>query len=250
MQAYFNASQHLVRIRWSSVGMDVRPGQPAWEHAKWVWRCSALVGTTAVEHLMGNHLIYSNVGATATREHLAKDHPIRRFVKPHTHRTPLVNMGAFRFLTVENSLLHRTVALTYAGLRDAFLLSLNTIRLSGNPLQSLQAAAEQLGDAFPYAQDGFDLYRVIHDYVTAYVGVYYADDDAVRGDAALGRVWRAVRVLDNSGIVAWQHASRAALADIIAAYIFHVTGQHHVVRHSAAGGEQMGCGDHDWPSRS
>lgn len=94
------------------------------------------------------------MGSTVAREALPKDHPLRRFLKPHNHRTPSINMGAARTLTVENGLLHRAVGLTYAGLRDAFLLSLRTVRLQGNPLHDLEDEVGRLGQDFPYGQDG------------------------------------------------------------------------------------------------
>lgn len=50
--AFFDAKQKLVRIRWSEHALDVRPGDKHWNHAKWVFKCSALLGITAVEHLM------------------------------------------------------------------------------------------------------------------------------------------------------------------------------------------------------
>jgi uncharacterized membrane protein YkgB len=50
--AFFDAKQKLLRIRWSEHALDVRPGDKHWNHAKWVFKCSALLGITAVEHLM------------------------------------------------------------------------------------------------------------------------------------------------------------------------------------------------------
>ena len=50
--AFFDARQKLVRIRWLEHSINVRPGHKHWNHAKWVFKCSALVGITAVEHLM------------------------------------------------------------------------------------------------------------------------------------------------------------------------------------------------------
>ncbi len=45
----------MIIIRYA---LDVRPGDAHWDHAKWVFRCSALVAVTAVEHLSHNHLVY------------------------------------------------------------------------------------------------------------------------------------------------------------------------------------------------
>jgi len=67
-KAFFDKTQKLVRIYWSHGGMSVRPGDLEWAHAKWVFRCSSLVAITAVEHLLENDLIYSNIVSTASRE--------------------------------------------------------------------------------------------------------------------------------------------------------------------------------------
>lgn len=78
-----------------------------------------------------------------------------------------------------------------------------------------------------------DLYRVIHKYAQGYVDVYYKDDEAVREDQALGRMWRHVRVGESwgqqSGIPPWHQATKGLLVDFLASYIFQVTGNHHAV---------------------
>lgn len=85
----------LVRIYWAAALRDVHRGGADWEHAKWVWRCSALVGATASEHLMANHLIFSNVASTAATEHLPVAHPMRRLMRPFSYGTVGVNRGGW-----------------------------------------------------------------------------------------------------------------------------------------------------------
>ena len=58
-------------------GIDVRPGDELWDHAKWVFKCSTIVGITAVEHLSHNHLVYANLVSTFSRENLGRNHPVR-----------------------------------------------------------------------------------------------------------------------------------------------------------------------------
>ena len=70
--AYFDSDLKLVRIFWAFQAINVYPNNSHWGHAKWVFRCSALLGITAIEHLLENHLIYANIGSTAAREALPK----------------------------------------------------------------------------------------------------------------------------------------------------------------------------------
>ena len=70
--AYFNSDLKLVRIFWAFKAINVYPNNSHWGHAKWVFRCSALLGITAIEHLLENHLIYANIGSTAAREALPR----------------------------------------------------------------------------------------------------------------------------------------------------------------------------------
>ena len=228
--AYFDAEQRLVRIRWSMYSLDVRPGDAQWAHAKWVWRCSALMGITASEHLLMNHLIFANIASTASRETLPKNHPLRRLMKPFNHMTPSINYGAYQFLTTDHSLLHRAVSLTYKGLRDAFVLSLKTVRINDHPLANFRDAVAELGDNYPYGRDAIAFYHVLHDFVSCYFDVYYKTDADVHDDEMLHRMWEALRLFgESSGLPSWTHLTRAALIDISTTYIFHVTGVHHVV---------------------
>ena len=73
---------------------------------------------------MTNHLVFANMVTSADRQNLPKNHPIRRLLKPFTHGTPTVNLGAQLFLTTENGLLHRAVSLSFDGVRDALLTGL------------------------------------------------------------------------------------------------------------------------------
>ena len=63
-RAYFNGKNVLVKIHWSAANIMVRPGEKYWEHAKWVWRCSSLLGITGTEHLTWGHMHYSNFVST------------------------------------------------------------------------------------------------------------------------------------------------------------------------------------------
>ena len=228
--AFFSKQQKLIRIHWSMKGIDVYPNSTYWNHAKWVFRSSALVGITVVEHLLSSHFIFSNIVSTTTRESLAKDHPIRRFLKPFNHMAPTVNMGAVRFLTSEYGLLHRTVGLTYNGLISAFSFALQKIRYQGNPMLAFSRDIELLGDNFPYARDGRDYFSIVLNFVSSYVSVYYKTDEDVRQDRYLESLLSDMRVFGStSKLPRWENLTIPLLSEMFASYIFSVTALHLIV---------------------
>jgi len=235
--AYFNKERRLVKMEWAARdNLEILPGNPNWEHVKWVFRCSLLLSVTATEHLMMNHLIFSNIASTASREYLPKDHPIRRLLKPFNHRTPSINVGASQLLTQENGLLHRATSLTFKGLRAAFVSGLNEIRFTPHPMNTSIAVFDYCvknNIPFAYAEDGLGFYKVVRDFVTQYVDVYFSSDEAVKEDESCKKMFgeNGLRgyFKGSSGLPLWDNMNKASLVDILAFYIFEVTGMHLVV---------------------
>ena len=177
-----------------------------------------------------HHIIFANVVTSADRQNLPKDHPIRRLIKPFSHGTPTVNLGAQLFLTTEHGLLHRTVSLNWNSLRAALVSGLKTVRVAEKPMDKHKQALEELGDLdFPYAADGRDLYEVMHRMVDRYFRVYYSSDQKLRDDTDLARFYYAIRVFKDSSLPRWDEVTIAHLSAYAASFIFHVAGMHHVV---------------------
>jgi hypothetical protein len=73
--AYFNDKQQLVQIYYSNELKNVtkeNSNGDAWEHAKWVYKCSGITGVTLKDHLVGLHFMASNFLAMAEAEHLGR----------------------------------------------------------------------------------------------------------------------------------------------------------------------------------
>ena len=100
---------------------------------------------------------------------------MRRFMKPFNHKTPSINLGAFQFLTTENSLLHRATALTFEGMTNGFKYALAHVRYTPNPLEKHKEDLKVLGDRFPYAKDGLDFYEIVYNFVKNYIEIYYSN---------------------------------------------------------------------------
>ena len=177
-----------------------------------------------------HHIVFANVVTSADRQNLPKNHPIRRLIKPFSHGTPTVNLGAQLFLTTENGLLHRTMALDWSGLRTCLVHGLQTVRVAANPMDKHKKALAELGDLdFPYAADGRDFYEVVLTMVDRYFRVYYASDQKLRDDPDLARFYYAVRVFKDTSLPQWGEVTISTLSAYAASFIFHVAGMHHVV---------------------
>lgn len=221
--AYFDGEQRLVRIHWCHGHDDVRPGDPRWEHAKWVWRCTLLVGTTVADHLVGVHWIIGNYVTKASRSLLGVDHPIRRLLKPFTWRTITINYNATYSLCPELGFVHRGSALTYPALTAALEASVGLTRFQTTPQLVAAKQAEGMGDAFPWTTDALALYEVILAFVEDYMGGYFAGDAAVRDPevvAFYNAVAAATETLDVPPL------TPRSLVELLAQFIWTVTGLH------------------------
>jgi hypothetical protein len=126
-KATFNDQGTLVGLT-TSGGQVLAPGSPSWEHTKWIFKSSVLVGVTLRDHLVSIHLLAANVLTVATAERLSPDHPLRRFLKPHTYGTVTINRGASTYLLARRGLLHRAVGLTWDSVLQGLDYSLKAQR--------------------------------------------------------------------------------------------------------------------------
>ncbi len=232
-RAVFDADQKPIAIFWSEGKRWVhppKPGQPInreWEHAKWAWRCSLMVGTTVVDHLVGVHWIIANYVTTAARIKLPPTHYLRLLLKPFTWRTITINAGACDTLCPERGFVHRSSALEYDALTHAFGDAVGLMRFYTVPQLIEHKKAAGMGDRFPWATDALKLYEVIHAFVVDYIGQYAKDEKAVMDDLAVIGFWNHLNTAPAT--VKFPGRSRESLIDVLAQFIWSVTGLHEAV---------------------
>ena len=190
--AYFGADRSLLMIHWDQGGVDVTPGDEQWEHAKWAWKCSCLVGVTLKDHLVGVHFEASNTLYTTTIERLPPDHPVRRLLLPHIWGTPAINFGAAVTLATNRGILHHAVALEWEALEEAFVASRAALRLEpfwlDEHLSSRGMGSGESEEDSQFYPWGYEMRRyasVVQTLVSRYIDVYYRDDRAVAADRQL-----------------------------------------------------------------
>ena len=231
--AYFDSNYKLTQIYYAAEKKNVTSKQPVdWSHAKWVYKCSAISGVTLKDHLVGLHFMASNFLAAAEAEHLGAHHPIRRMLRPFTYGTVGINLGAIATLAVENGLLHRASAFTWSSLQEGFKKSFDLNRFTGTMSQYLKgnnmfldATSKTASKNYPFGQDGLAFEKVVMEFVSKYVNLYYTTDQDIFDDRELVEFWDGLR-----GNVEGSHISelsgKQAVIGALGLFIVHVTGYH------------------------
>ena len=113
---YLDVNFLPLAIYWCAQKQLITPSNRWWQYSKYVWRSSAFLYVTVVDHLMICHLTESNALAVSTRSQLANDHPLRVFLKPFTYHSVSINHQGTVSLFNEFGLVHRTWPFDYTEL--------------------------------------------------------------------------------------------------------------------------------------
>jgi hypothetical protein len=87
--AYYDNTSNVICIKYR--GVIYYPEHVDWEWIKWVFRSSAFLLVTAVDHLVGAHMLVSGRYTLASEQFLLPEHPVRIFMKPFTHHSQEIN---------------------------------------------------------------------------------------------------------------------------------------------------------------
>jgi len=182
---------------------------------------------TGMEHLLGTHLTFSNSLAMATPK-LPPDHPLRRLLWPHIFNAIGVNRKAAATLSLEGGLFTRGWRLTLKGVHRAYEVVKRDWELfKFQTPRELQAKRKlgQFGKQMPLYQDGLPFFDVIRKYVGAFIDLHWETDEDVLADPDL----RGFHTDLNDHLVNRDlpyFTTKGALADVLATYIYYVTGYH------------------------
>jgi Lipoxygenase len=165
-----------------------RPGSPDWNQAERMAMCSITSHASMVRHFNWLHLTSGQPLEAVTRNRLPASHPIRRLLWAHVFGTHNGNALVTDLLLSSGGDFDSIFSLTHRGMCNLFDATSDQFDLASiNPL--LDAARRDVagtGLQTP-AQDHWSaLYGIILDHVRRYLAVYYASEDAVVDDQALG----------------------------------------------------------------
>jgi arachidonate 15-lipoxygenase len=212
-------------------------GEWAWKIAKTIVQIADANHHELISHLGLTHLLIEPF-AIATERQLAQDHPLGILLREHFKGTLLINDLAQKFLIGEDQPVDEVLAGTYKA----------SLKLSANAIQNFQFDQNLLRHtfesrvvmdkslAYPYRDDALMIWDAIHQWVSAYLSIYYTDDKTVHDDSELQN-W--VKEIGNEGRIKGvgkfgRINERAYLIDIATQIIFTASAQHAAVNFSQA----------------
>jgi arachidonate 15-lipoxygenase len=225
----------------ASIVLPDRPGQlvdPArptrWQRAKLMVQVADLNHHEMISHLFDCHLAMEPFAVARARQ-LAPNHPIGRLLGFHFSHMLQRNEFARSQLINPGGPVDRFLGTGIAGALQIVRNGRGAWSFANAGLAAGLEARRMTSDfgpmpAYPYAEDAKDLDAVIRKHVTRWVGLYYANDGEVAGDAEL-QAWRS-EVMDAARgglgtLPALQ--TRGQLADVVAQIVFTCSAQHAAV---------------------
>ncbi len=229
-----------------AIQCDQTPGPetPIWTPLDgWRWRMAKTTVQIAdgnhhqtITHLAFTHLIAEAFIVSAHRQ-LAERHPVHALLRPHFEFTLAINDTASNNLIAPGGEVEAVLGTTLNG-----SLSLTADALAGFELASRVPAgdlrARGLDDRAslpecPYRDDILPLWEAIHDWVDGYLRVFYREDADVRGDVEI-QAWVRELAGPSGGRLPGigEVPTIAALARLVAFFIWTVTAQHSAVNFS------------------
>ncbi len=165
-----------------------QPGGAGWDDAERLAMCSITSHASMVRHFNWLHLTSGQPLEAVTRNRLPATHPIRRLLWAHVYGTHAGNGLVTAILLSKGGDFDSIFSLTHRGMCDLFEATTGDFDLASiNPLlDGARRGVAGNGLATP-AQDHWSaLYGIILDHVNRYLAIYYASDDAIVDDQALG----------------------------------------------------------------
>lgn len=223
---YFDQDGNVMYIIYDEVTYKPDMGS-TWDDIKLRCRGTVVTVMTAIDHLLGVHLHFSNSLAHAVVQ-LPPDHFLRGLLWPHIFNAIGVNRKAAATLTLEGGLYARGWALTGKGITDAYKWSIHH-----NPLFTKWMNPKELREhrkipddtKMPLYEDGIPFFEITKKYVSDYIKLHTADYQAAVKDRSLTKFWKHLRDWSVRSTMP-RFTSPEILADVLATYIYYVTGYH------------------------
>ena len=222
----------LEPVRIEMNGSSAQPGASEWADAARMAVCSITTHAAMVRHFNWLHLTAGQPIEAATRNRLPDNHPIRRLLWPHVFGTHAGNALVTDVLLAPGGDFEGIFSFTHRGMCELFDATSTSFDLASiNPiLDSSRRGITGTGVATPAADNWSSLYAVMVGHAQRYLAVYYASDEAVAADAALG-AW--IEDLDQflpngtRGVLG-DTVTAAGVASLLATVIYLATVEHEI----------------------
>ena len=213
-------------------------GAEAWLIAKTMVQIADANFHEAVSHFARTHVLIEPF-VIATHRQLPSEHPLSRLLLPHFQGTLAINDSARSFLVAPLGGVNRLLSATIDHSR---VLIVKGFQARGFNADMLSQRLNDRGvndptslPVYPYRDDGLLIWEAIHNWVTAYLGLYYYADSDVQNDQLL-QAWAAELIAFDGGRLqdfgdegTGTISTLAYLIDAVTMVIFTASAQHAAV---------------------
>jgi arachidonate 15-lipoxygenase len=176
-------------------------GADIWQMAKTIVNIADANFHEAVSHFARTHLLVEPF-VIVTHRKLIPTHPLFQLLGPHFQGTLAINFAAHEFLVAPkggvNGLLSSTIDNSRVLMVKGFQSRGFNADMFPKRLQDRGVDDSSLLPIYPYRDDGLLVWNAIHDWVAAYLGLFYSSDADVNGDCDLQN-WAAELVAFDGG---------------------------------------------------
>jgi arachidonate 15-lipoxygenase len=211
-------------------------GKYAWLFAKTVVQIADANYHEAVSHLGRTHLFVGSF-VIATQRCLPDNHPLSLLLRPHFEGTLAINDAAQRILIARNGGVDHLLSTTIDNARVLAAIGVQTYGFNTAMLPK-QLKERGVDDpavlpVYPYRDDALLVWNAIHQWVSDYLSLYYASDEAIQGDTALQDWAHEAQALDGGRVPDFGEGqgiqTRHYLIDAVTLIIFTASAQHAAV---------------------
>lgn len=163
-------------------------GADAWLMAKTIVQIADANFHEAVTHLARTHLLIEPF-VIATHRQLPTEHSLFKLLKPHFQGTLAINYAAHEFLVAPKGGVNDLLS---SPIENSRVLAVKGLQARGFNADMLPRRLQDRGvedpsklPVYPYRDDGLLIWGAIHDWVEAYLSLYYNSDNDVQGDLSL-----------------------------------------------------------------
>jgi arachidonate 15-lipoxygenase len=208
----------------------------AWQMAKTVVQVADSNHHELIAHLSHTHLLVEAF-VIATHRQLAPGHPLFQLLTPHFEGTAFINWAAQEFLVAKGNFVDQLLAGTIESSRGVAAGALKSLSFNASilPARLAERGVDGAELRFPYRDDALQLWHALHDWVAAYVGLYYESDGSVAEDRELQAWAREIVSAKGGGLTDFGQSrggaiqTRDYLVDALTQLIFTASVQHAAV---------------------
>ncbi len=161
------------------------PNLLKWRIAKYTMNVCSAIQHEAVAHLGDTHLIVEPM-IVALHRQVSEKHPLYKLLIPHFRFTININDDAIHSLIVPGGVVACNVGIAIESSLELVSRAHRAWRWDEHvPEREFARRGVDRLPVFPFRDDTLLLWRAIHDYVAAYLRVYYRSDQDVRDDVEL-----------------------------------------------------------------